>query len=94
MSFFPGSLNFEVDQECPDMQSKPILSGRLSVTQSNCLATPEVPEDLEDMEVVSDVDIYRTLAQFGYQLGNEFQTITRLLITTNGTVYHFINIEY
>lgn len=94
MSFSPISLKFEVDQECSDMQSKPIMSGQFSVTESNLFSTPEEPEDLEDMEELTDVDVYSTLAQYGYQLGDEFQTIVGLLITTNGTYLQFINIEY
>lgn len=85
MSFSPISLKFEVDQEYLDMQSKPIMSGQFSVTERNCFSTPEEPEDLEDIEEVTDVDVYSTLAQYGYQLGDEFQTIIGLLITTNGT---------
>lgn len=90
ISISPVSLKFEVDLECPDVPSKPIMSGQLSIMEGDCLAIPEVHEDLEDMEEVTDVDVYGTLAQFGYELGDEFQTITRLLVTKNGTFLHFI----
>lgn len=85
MSFSPVSLKFEVDLECQDMLSKAIMSGKILVVDLNSLATPEVQEDLEDMEQVSGLDVYSSLAQVGYQLGDEFHTIRRLLVGKNGT---------
>jgi hypothetical protein len=107
--FLQNMLNLESKELCSTIQAgtgrfelclnnKIVLSGNIFVFDDlkfkNTITTVHKENSCEDLVSLNHDEVYSSLEQFGYCVGNVFKTVKRVDIFKNSTFFFFARLYY